>query len=471
MRMRMTLLAVAVTLIPLAIGVVTAGAAVRAALLQDAYEIIERDTMAEDAAGYVDGQLFSEANMVPGNYLRGEHGGFLSHPSLPACGLSVASYDDDDVIRWEVRTCRPGEFPDWGNMMSPFRGSLSLWPWTDPEGERLTPTWYARPTSLPSNNVLIMIISLEHEQARLNTVMWQLFGGMAAITALAAGFTWFTVGRVLRPVEAIRAEFAELSAHHLDRRVPVPRTGNEITRLATTMNTTLNRLQIAVDRQRQFVADASHELRTPLACLRTELELASNHPDTPDWPQVVDDALGDAIRLQDLIDDLLLLARLDADTNHPETTRHVDLTDLVREETARRHPPGRLTLTTHTAPGPLTVIGHRALLARILGNLLDNAERHGTAAITICLTYDTERQEAVIDVRDDGPGIPPEHHQRIFERFTRLDDARTRDTGGSGLGLAIAQRIATTHHGSLTIAPTTPGTNFTLRLPSQDTPW
>jgi signal transduction histidine kinase len=314
----------------------------------------------------------------------------------------------------------------------------------------------------------MVIVPLQDAQARLNARVWSLAGGTLGLTLLAAATVWFIAGRVLRPVEAIRSEFAELSAHHLDRRVPVPRAGSEIARLATTMNTTLDRLQTAVDRQRQFTADASHELRTPLACLRTELELASSRPDTADWPQVVDDALGDAIRLQDLTDDLLLLARLDAETSAAEAGRQVDLTDLLREETARRSPPDHLTLTAHSAPGPLAVHGHRALLARVLGNLLDNAERHASSSITVRLTHDAEQHVAVVEVLDDGPGIAPDDHQRIFERFTRLDDARARDTGGAGLGLAIAHRITTTHHGTLTITPSAHGAHFTLRLPTHD---
>jgi signal transduction histidine kinase len=232
------------------------------------------------------------------------------------------------------------------------------------------------------------------------------------------------------------------------------------------MNTTLDRLQTAVDRQHQFTADAAHELRTPLGCLRTELELALNRPDTADWPRVVRDAHGDAMRLQDLTENLLLLARLDAENADRGYDGSVDLTDLVREETARRRPPHGLTIDVSTGPGPVTVRGRPALLARVLGNLLDNAERHAASTITVRLAHDTQHREAVLDVQDDGPGISQEDHQRIFERFTRLDDARARDTGGAGLGLAIAQRIATAHHSTLEITPSARGAHFTLRLPT-----
>nr|WSY48989.1 HAMP domain-containing histidine kinase [Streptomyces sp. NBC_00886] len=348
-------------------------------------------------------------------------------------------------------------------------GKLSLVPWTDPAGGPVPiRTLVNRSTvavGLSPNNVVIAQ-SLEAEQARLNTVVRVLLGGVASITLLVAGTTWFAAGRVLRPVEAIRADFADLSARHLDRRVPVPRTGNEIARLAVTMNATLDQLQTAVDRQRRFTADASHELRTPLACLRTELELALNSPESADWPQVVGAAHDDTIRLQTLMENLLLLARLDAEHAEGRTWSGtpVDLTDLVREEIARR-PASRVTLHAVTGSDPLLVPGRPALIARVLANLLDNAERHATSSVTVHLTHDTDRGEAVLDVEDDGPGIPAPDRARIFQRFTRLDDARARDTGGFGLGLAIAHDVALLHNGTLTLAPPDGTTRFTVRLP------
>ncbi|MFI6401790.1 sensor histidine kinase [Streptomyces sp. NPDC050548] len=344
-------------------------------------------------------------------------------------------------------------------------GNLLLLPWTDPVHGPVPIRRQA--TIAPAYTLdLVYIRSLRREQAHLNAVVWQLAAGTLGLTLVVAGTVWLAAGRVLRPVEAIRADFAELSAHHLDRRIAVPRAGREITRLADTMNTTLDRLQNSVEQQRQFTDDASHELRTPLACLRTELELALNHPDTADWPQVVHAAHDDTLRLQALTTDLLLLARLDAPPAAPPPSPPLDLTDLVRNETGRRTPPPHLTLTLHTAPEPIPVHGHHALLTRVLGNLLDNAERHATSTITVHLTRDTQHRHAVLEVLDDGPGIPPEDHQRIFERFSRLDDARARDDGGAGLGLAIAQRIATTHHGTLTLAPSPQGAHFLLHLPT-----
>jgi len=306
----------------------------------------------------------------------------------------------------------------------------------------------------------MVIVPLQDAQARLNARVWSLAGGTLGLTLLAAATVWFIAGRVLRPVEAIRSEFAELSAHHLDRRVPVPRAGSEIARLATTMNTTLDRLQTAVDRQRQFTADASHELRTPLACLRTELELASSRPDTADWPQVVDDALGDAIRLQDLTDDLLLLARLDA--GHVLRQDTFVMADVVRDAIADR------TVRVWDSSGGRPIRGSRVAMRRLITNLIDNATRYARSAVTVRLWRGADR--LIVEITDDGPGIDAENRRRVFDRFVRLDEARTRtDGGGTGLGLAIAREIAVAHEGTLTAEapePGHPGARLVLTLPA-----
>ncbi|GAA0587965.1 HAMP domain-containing sensor histidine kinase [Streptomyces crystallinus] len=289
---------------------------------------------------------------------------------------------------------------------------------------------------------------------------------IAVVTVVAAGTCWFALGSVLRPVEEARSYFSLLVSDASTHRLPVPRDGDELTGLVETMNSGLHRLQTTVEQQRRFVADASHELRNPLAALQAELEIALSRPEEADWPEVVRAALGDTRRLQHLTEDLLLLARLDLDKpSGQQRMENVDLTDLVREEAARRHPPARVTLDLDVVPRPLVVRGHPALLARVLGNLLDNAERHATSRVTVRLRHDAEERQAVLEVLDDGPGIPPADRDRVFERFTRLDTARTRHTGGTGLGLAIARRITALHQGTLTVTPTGKGAHLTTRLP------
>ncbi|MFC6982389.1 sensor histidine kinase [Streptomyces cirratus] len=259
--------------------------------------------------------------------------------------------------------------------------------------------------------------------------------------------TWRVTGWALRPVEAIRAEVAEINERDLHRRVPVPPSQDEVARLAVTVNATLDRLEAAGIRQRQFIADASHELRSPITVLRTQLEVAQAHPDPALWGELVSGALEDTVRLQDLAADLLLLARLD--TAEPAPAAPVDLTAVAREA-ARPRGGDRVPVGVELAPG-VTVRGSTLWLSRLVRNLLDNAQRHAARRVSLSLRVDEERDLAVLEVSDDGPGIAEADRERVFERFTRLDDARSRDEGGSGLGLAIARDIATGLGGSLSV--------------------
>lgn len=280
--------------------------------------------------------------------------------------------------------------------------------------------------------------------------------------------TWKVTGQALRPVEAIRAEVDAITGQDLHRRVPEPGTADEIARLAATMNAMLDRLEASGRRQRQFIADASHELRSPLAVLRTQLEVADTHPDPAVRAELVHGALEDTDRLQNLATDLLLLARLDAGGTDDRPRQRIDLTDLVTTTVLAR-PSGPHRRTTDVAPG-VAVDGIPLWLGRLLTNLLDNAERHAATTVHVRLAVDPVRGLALLDVEDDGPGIPPADRERVFERFTRLDDARSRDHGGSGLGLPIARDIARHHHGTLTVTPTPAGARLTAALPLAESP-
>ncbi|MHC3474460.1 sensor histidine kinase [Streptomyces sp. 7R007] len=290
--------------------------------------------------------------------------------------------------------------------------------------------------------------------------------GLVGLVLIAA-IAYVTVRIALRPVEAIRVLTASVTPSDPRQRVTVPATGHEITALATTINTTLQRLDDAAAQQRRFVADAAHELRSPLTTLLASLEVALAYPDRTDWPATATTAARQTRRLQALAEDLLLLARLDtrAPAADPET---VDLTALGARLT-EQYPLGERPLTfTCDGTTPALVHGNHDELERLLRNLLDNAARH--AAHRIQITVRNEDDRVVLTVHDDGPGVPPKDAERIFERFVRLDDARSRDRGGTGLGLAIARDLAHRHQGTLTLTPRTLGACFQLRLPRAPTP-
>ncbi|MFG2886726.1 sensor histidine kinase [Streptomyces sp. NPDC048297] len=293
----------------------------------------------------------------------------------------------------------------------------------------------------------------------------------------AVGLSWLLIGRTLRPVERIRAEAAEITASDLHRRIPEPVSNDEIGRLTRTLNSMLARLESSATRQRRFLADASHELRTPLAAVRTSLEVGLAHPDRAPWPELAERAVTETTRLQRLVDQLLLLARADDDTL---LTRRAPL-DLTALTTATIDAaPSRIPIRLD-APHPVVLLGDGDQLTRLIRNLLDNADHHARHCVTVTVT--TEKSgTAVLTVADDGPGIPPEARERIFDRFVRLQSARARKPGqstGTGLGLSIARDIATAHDGTLTVAPAHPGDKgdedgpgaaFTLRLPSPTPP-
>ncbi|MFE3664071.1 ATP-binding protein [Streptomyces sp. NPDC059164] len=285
---------------------------------------------------------------------------------------------------------------------------------------------------------------LAAEQEAVGTVRGAMLTGLPVLLVVVAGVTWLVTRRALRPVEGIRREMAAITASEdLARRVPEPGSRDEIAALARTTNETLAVLEASVERQRRFVADASHELRSPIASLRTQLEVAAAHPDLLDLPG----AVADTVRLQVLAADLLLLARLDAGEKPGGGT--VELGALVREEVSQRTGDRIAVAVEVPEDAAFEVDGSRGQLARVVGNLLDNAQRHAAASVAVSVA--AEGRGVRVEVRDDGAGVPEAERERIFERFVRLDDARSRDDGGAGLGLAIARDVAARHGGTLTV--------------------
>lgn len=289
--------------------------------------------------------------------------------------------------------------------------------------------------------------------------------GVPLLLLVVALTTWGVVGRALRFVESIRTQVAEISASQLHRRVPDPPGDDEIARLAHTMNAMLARLEDEQQRQRRFVSDASHELRSPVATIRNLTEVAIAHPGRTDLEEFSTAVLSEDIRIERLVDDLLILARSD-EGRTSLARRSVDLDDVVLEEAKRLRGSTRLDIETGAVSGGRTM-GDVSQLRRVVRNLADNAAQHATSAITFSLSQ--ENDWIVMRVEDDGPGIAAENREAIFQRFARLDNARDRDHGGAGLGLAIVYESIRAHGGTIEVGDSpSGGARFEIRLPRQE---
>jgi signal transduction histidine kinase len=314
---------------------------------------------------------------------------------------------------------------------------------------------------LDDGAVLLIGVSIEDDSETLGTVGLLLIAAVPLVLALVAATTWFVVARALGPVTRISDEVDGISAERLHRRVAVPDSGDEIATLAVTMNRMLDRLDASAAAQRQFVSDASHELRSPLATIRQHAELAQSHPEQTSVTELAEVVHGEGLRLQDIIDALLLLAGLD----EQGTIGHapVDLDDIALMESRRLRAAGIVVDSTGIDAG--RVLGDERLLGQLVRNLTDNAARHCRAKVAIGLA--TGDGHVTLTVEDDGDGIPLEERERVFERFVRLDEARARDAGGSGLGLAIVQGIAATAGGTASVDDSRwGGARVTVTLPA-----
>lgn len=306
--------------------------------------------------------------------------------------------------------------------------------------------------------------TLEDVDEATGVAAWSLAVGIPLLSLVVAATTWWVVGRALRPVEAVREEVEAVSSTELHRRVPLPETEDEIQRLAVTMNRMLDRLEQSQQQQRQFVSDASHELRSPIASIRQHAEVALAHPEHSDLADLASTVLAEDVRLQQIVDDLLLLARADEHQLRP-TLADVDLDDVVLAEAQALRADGGLAVSVADVTAARAV-GDIDLLTRLVHNLGSNAQRHARSRVLFAVV---ERDgEVVLRVDDDGAGIPLADRERVLERFVRLDDARARDAGGSGLGLAIVQEIARAHGGSVHVGSAKiGGARIEVRLPAK----
>jgi signal transduction histidine kinase len=284
--------------------------------------------------------------------------------------------------------------------------------------------------------------------------------GVPIVVALLCLVGWWLLGRALRPVEELRRQAAAIPGTDLHRRLDTSPAGDELGRLRETFNELLGRIEAGTERQRTFVADAAHELRSPLAALRTRLEIQSR---TTGACRSEDPVLADVVRLSEMADGLLALARLDANPELPR--RAVDLDDLVWQEVAAARGQGPPAIET-AGISAARITGDPASLRRVVANLLSNARRHARSSVSVELR--TDGASALLTVADDGPGIPAEAREHVFERFARLDEARSRDQGGAGLGLAIVADIVAAHGGAVWISDNHPGARLHVRLPGAE---
>jgi signal transduction histidine kinase len=328
-----------------------------------------------------------------------------------------------------------------------------------------------RVVAVPATGGEIVLSGAAYTQVRdsMSTLTSALLVGTPLLLLLLAGVTWLVVGSTLRPISALRRGAQVITATGVTRELPVPEARDEVRVLAVTLNDMLTRLDAAQQRQRRLVSDTAHELRSPIASIRAQLEVALDHPEQQDWPQTAQDVLADTLRLASLAEDLLVLARLDEYQPRATAGTPVDLAALVTEE-VERSAGGRVPVTARTG-GPCVVTGEADGLRRLLRNLIDNALRYAKSRVEVAAHR--EDSEAVLTVSDDGPGIPEADRERAFDRFVRLDDARSRDetqAGGAGLGLAIVRAIARTHGGSAYLEGSTPGLRAVVRLPIAPAP-
>lgn len=323
----------------------------------------------------------------------------------------------------------------------------------------------------PTGLTVYVFVSMADEERLLADLRRSL--AQAGLITLLLAFTvaLFSARRVLLPVRRLGAAARALGQGRLDVRLPV-NGQDELAQLTATFNEMAAELEKSVSElraleamSRRFVADVSHELRSPLTALRTQLEVALVHPEDEDWPAVARAALDDADRLQKVVADVLTIAKLEAGICAEREP--VDLGALARAEATDRPRRVPVHVQVRDVARPLIINGSRTQLVRVLTNLLDNAERHAESEIRLNVYRDGD--EAVLEVADDGEGIPPEDRERVFQRFQRLPEGRRRDTQGSGLGLAISRDIAVAHGGSLVADESEQGgALLILRLPLRD---
>jgi heavy metal sensor kinase len=330
---------------------------------------------------------------------------------------------------------------------------------------------YAQPLATTQGSAAILVVSRSISELQAALTQTILFLAVLSLLFVLAGtlLAHRLAGNILEPVRRIASTARSLSQHELHRRVEVKVPPDELGELVETFNGMLARLEASFESLRRFTADASHELRSPLALMRSELEGTLARARTPaEYEQVLRDLEAEVEHMARMVDQLLMLARADAGALQPAAT-NLDVADFLHETAARWRPMAdrRHVRLDVDAPDSGIVAADPDLLRRVMDNLIDNATRHTPAGTAVQLTGAPAPGGWTIEVRDEGPGIPPTARSTLFERFARADDARARDGGGAGLGLALSRAIAESHGGSLQLANQNGrGATFRLFIPS-----
>jgi heavy metal sensor kinase len=354
----------------------------------------------------------------------------------------------------------------WGGPVGPGGGGLA--PGYD--SYTVAGKGWRRLTKEPNRQGLHFQISRSEEEAQgfLHNLLTFLLATVPLTAALAGAGGLFLASRSLDPIDEITRTAAGLGAEHLSRRLPELKSNDELARLTDTFNRMLERLEAAFDRQKQFTSDAAHELRAPLALLTTKAEVTLERPRTAfEYQDALLEVCESAARMSRLLGKLLKLARSDAGglAIEPEVFDLADLTADIVAEMA----PLSTSVWLDTQLASVSVSADQTRITEILWNLLDNALSHSPHDSSVKISLSREAGQAVLRIADQGPGVPLEHRERIFERFYQVDQARTPSPLGkenAGLGLAICRSLARQHGGDITLENSEQGATFALRLPA-----